>query len=263
MASGVSLRPACLQTADQAHAADGGQDAPRLIRRVRRTIMPRCLHGIAGWRNRLCRQGPERREASRPPRRAAYEVRVRHQPRSRQGDRSDNPAVRAGSHQRHHPVTGRTNIRLVPSALHILTLPTATGVELRGAPYRGSRCSPRPVTASVDVTETTRCPGFGEMPGSTLGLDSISRRPSRLAGSASRSRPQRHAGARSAAIGGVIAKMLVPAAMAEQGASQVARKLGCTVAPAFRRATSWNSRRRARSPRSSRAPLRRSRTSTA
>ena len=90
-------------------------------------IMPRCLHGIAGWRNRPCRQGPDRREASRPPRRAAYEVRVRHQPRSRQGDRSDNQAVRAGSHQRHHPVTGRTNIRLVPSALHILTLPTATG----------------------------------------------------------------------------------------------------------------------------------------
>ena len=35
VASGMSLRPACLQTAERAHAADGAKDAPRLIRSVR------------------------------------------------------------------------------------------------------------------------------------------------------------------------------------------------------------------------------------
>src|SRR5512143_158343 len=46
----------------------------------------------------LCRQDPQGRQARRPPRRAAHEVRAGHQPQDRQGPRPDDPAVapRAG-----------------------------------------------------------------------------------------------------------------------------------------------------------------------
>ena len=45
----------------------------------------------------LCRQDPQGRQAGRPSRRAADEVRARHQPQDRQGARPHDPAVAAGA----------------------------------------------------------------------------------------------------------------------------------------------------------------------
>src|SRR4029453_18626069 len=69
-------------------------------------LRPEPLRGLATNR-RLCRPHPEGREARRPPRRAANEVRVRDQSQDRQGSRPHNPAVAADAGGRDHPVTTR------------------------------------------------------------------------------------------------------------------------------------------------------------
>src|SRR5262245_56103066 len=49
--------------------------------------------GYGPARHRLRRQNSQRHQARRPPRRAAHQVRTRHQPQDRQGPRPDDPAV--------------------------------------------------------------------------------------------------------------------------------------------------------------------------
>jgi ABC-type uncharacterized transport system substrate-binding protein len=75
-------------------------------------------HGSASTRGLLCGSHSERRQACRPPRRAAHQVRARRQPQDREGPRSDNPAVGARAHRRgHQAVSMLPNRKVAPASI--------------------------------------------------------------------------------------------------------------------------------------------------
>src|SRR2546430_5837980 len=91
-------------------------------------------------RRRLRRQDPQGGQARRPPRRAANQVRARHQPQDRQGSQADDPAIASAASGRGDAVSTRR--AFIGTLAGGLLAPLAAQSQPTGKVYRIGWLSP-------------------------------------------------------------------------------------------------------------------------